>query len=100
MADFSPQISPKQQEVIALCMPSGTLPKFVCLSGPRLTGKSIGGLHAVCHRAWETNFGRWSIVTPTTSTGSDGGVWSNFLDFVLPQWINAGFGMELVTPPR
>ncbi len=81
------------------CQPEGALPKYVLTSGPRKSGKTLGCLHVICQRAWDTPYGAIAMLGPTTSFATDSGCW-NDLSKVMQLWIEADFGMKWIEEPR
>jgi len=61
--------------------------KFVLVSGPRFSGKTVGALHAVAEHAWLTNPGNISIITISQTVGMDSGIWQDLIKHTLPEWI-------------
>lgn len=85
---------------MASCIPMAGKPKYVLVSGPRLSSKTVGCMHAIVAHAWEVPDASISVITPTVSIGDDEGCWTLLTKEVLPEWINGGFGMEWITEPR
>lgn len=97
---WHPATSPKQDEIRWLCSPHNPdKKKFVCVSGPRKSSKTIGCLHAIAQHAWETNRGSIAMITPSITAGADAGPWHQLVNSVLPEWIEGDFGMEWVREP-
>lgn len=94
---WCPKIFEKQAELINACR-SG-LYRYILASGPRLSGKTLGGLHALADHAWNVDNANIAIVSVTQSAGFDSGVWTDLTELTLPEWINGGFGMEWIRPP-
>lgn len=92
---WRPSTSPKQDEIRWHCSPfNPDKKKFICISGPRRSSKTVGCLHAIAEHAWNTSNGLIAIITPSVTAGSDAGVWHQLVSQVLPQWIDGEFGME------
>lgn len=72
---------------------------FNLLSGPRLTGKTVGALDIITDHNYLTPNGNFAILTITQSAGFDSGVWTDLTEMTIPNWINGGFGMRWVKPP-
>lgn len=97
---WGPSISPKQQEFRWKVHPQNPdKKKFFCLSGPRRSSKTIAALHAIAEHCWEVDNANAVMVAPTMSTAADGGPWEILMTWILPEWIEAGFGMEWVREP-
>jgi hypothetical protein len=93
-----PLLSPKQAELLNICRKSGK--RFILASGPRLSGKTIACLHALCDHVWRTPAANVCIVTVTQSVGADSGIWTDLVNTILPQWIEEGqFGMRWIKRP-
>lgn len=61
--------------------------KFVLVSGPRFSGKSVANYHALAEHAWLTNPGNITIITVSQTVGMDSGVWQDITKHTLPEWI-------------
>lgn len=92
-----PNIFQKQADLINLCR-SG-LVKYILASGPRLSGKTLGVLHALADQAWNLKNANIVIVSVTQSAGYDSGVWTDLVETVLPEWIAGDFGMTWIKEP-
>lgn len=91
---WSPPVSPKQMRVLT------DKRLFKLLSGPRLSGKTYAGLHALCLHAWNTQNGSISMVSVTATDSADGGAWTKLHKDILPKWFAGGFGMKYVRRPK
>lgn len=100
MALWQPSVSPKQMKLIKLCHPRPGKVKFVLVSGPRLATKSIGCYHTVVDHAWNVRNASISVISPTVTTGHDGGCWWLLTERIIPEWIAGDFGLEWITTPR
>lgn len=94
---WCPPIFKRQADLIQMCR--SHLKRFVLATGPRLSGKSVGCLHAVMDHVWYTDPANVCIVTITQSAGYDSGIWTLLVETIIPQWVEAGFGMEWVKRP-
>ena len=89
-----------QDQIRWRCSPSNPdKKKFVCVSGPRKSSKTIGCLHAIVQHAWETDRGRVCIISPSITAASDAGPWDQLVNSIIPEWIAADFGLEWVREP-
>lgn len=61
--------------------------KFTLVSGPRFTGKSIANVHRVIRHLWETPGAYFGVFNKTIRTAKQGGIWLDFLNIVLPEWM-------------
>lgn len=95
--NWVPKIFSKQAELINLCRAHKK--RYILASGPRLSGKTLGVLHALADHAWNTANANIAIVSITQSAGYDSGVWTDLVETILPEWIAADFGFEWVRPP-
>lgn len=68
---------------------------LVC--GPRLSGKTWSVLHRIIRHLWETPGARIACFAKTLKNAKDGGVWDDLLKIALPEWLDAGIGMEFTT---
>jgi hypothetical protein len=92
-----PNLFPKQARLVSICK-SGKK-RFILASGPRLSGKSLGCLHAICDHAFYTDPANVALVTVTQSSGYDSGIWTDLTELVIPEWIEGDFGMDWVKRP-
>jgi hypothetical protein len=93
--DWAPSTSPKQDLLRWLVHPDNPDRKpYTCVSGPRMSSKTIGCLHAVVENAWLVNRARWSMLSPTVTNATDGGFWNDLTEVVIPKWIEADIGMK------
>lgn len=93
-SSWQPPISPKQFEILK-CKS-----RYLLVTGPRKASKTIGCLHDIPWRMWNTPHGRGMMLGRTTTDNLDGGAWQDLVTVILPQWFEADFGFELVTSPR
>lgn len=106
MADenyWVPTLSPKQQVVfnVGTIEDAGTkhpdAPTALLLSGERKTGKTIGLEHRLCRHLWETPAARVALIAKAIRVMTDGGIWPDLLDLIIPQWVDSGIGFEYTT---
>lgn len=57
------------------------------ISGPRKTGKSIAICHKICHHLWNTNGAVVGLFTTSYKVATDGGSWTDLINYAIPQWI-------------
>lgn len=94
-------VSPKQKRFIELChVGNPRKPKYVLISGPRFSTKTVAALHAMVDHAYNVNHANVSIVSPTITAGDDGGCWWLLTTYIIPQWIAGDFGVQWVNEPR
>lgn len=89
-----PDVFSKQAEVLNLCQQKTGRRKYILLSGPRWTGKTVAALNAVVDHAWNTKHAAISILCTSIQAGSDSGVWSLLIDKIIPLWIEGNFGLD------
>ncbi len=89
-----PRLTKKQAQIF------DNYSRFLLVSGPKRSGKTIGCAHRLLRHAWENNNARIAVFAKTTKLAKDGGVWADIVDLVLPEWLDSGLGMELVTAPK
>lgn len=110
---WAPSVSKKQLRLMQLCRagrvdyrPQGRSaeasgkPKFVLVSGPRFSTKSVGCFNAIVDHLYCVNKASFSMITPTTTAGADGGCWTVLTKDIIPQWIDGNFGLKWITKPR
>lgn len=88
-------IAPKQGEAMELCRNK----KFVLLSGPRYSAKTVGALVIVCDHAWNTPQADIAVTTVSQSVGIESGVWQQLVESILPKYMALGQGMRWVREP-
>lgn len=72
-------------------------PPSVLVDGPRKSSKTIGVCHRILRHLWETPGARVALIVKTTGSATDGGVWLDLVDIVMPQWLESNFGFEYTT---
>lgn len=92
---WRPETSPKQDELRRLCQQY----RFVAANGPRRSGKTCGCEHAFVEHGWNTVRGNDVIITISQTVGIDSGIWREFTENTIPEWIQGGFGMQWVRRP-
>lgn len=75
-------------------------PASVLVDGPRRSSKTIGVCHRILRHMWETPKARVALVVKTTGSATDGGVWLDLIDIVIPVWLEPNFGFEYTTFDR
>lgn len=93
--NWHPGTSPKQDYLRQICQQK----KFVLAAGPRFSTKTIGCLHAFVEHGWLTPRGNDVIITISQTVGIDSGIWKDFVEVIIPQWIEGNFGLEWVRKP-
>lgn len=83
-----PNLFPKQVEVF------NCYKKFLLISGPRYTGKSIAAIHRVIRHLYEVPSAYVGVFSKTLRTAKEGGVWLDFLNIVLPEWMGREIDIE------
>jgi hypothetical protein len=63
--------------------------RYLLVCGPRRSGKTLGVLQRVMRHLWETPGARVALVTKTNKVGKEGGVWSDLVEMVVPEWLNS-----------
>lgn len=86
-----PSLFPKQFEVF------NSSARYLLVSGPRKSGKTIAALHRVVRHLWTVDGARVALFAKTMKSAKDGGVWSDLVKIVLPEWFEADIGMEFTS---
>lgn len=73
--------------------------RFLLVSGPRRSSKTVGILHKMMLHAWRTPRAKICMVSVSQTTSTDGGAWDMLADEIAQQWIDGGFGMRWVKKP-
>ena len=71
--------------------------RYLLVSGSRKSGKTIAVLHRIMRHAWETPGARIAVFAKSIKLAKDGGVWLDLINYVIPQWIEGGIGMEITS---
>ena len=90
---WQPDLMPKQCEVM------NSRKKFLLVTGPVRSGKTVACAHRLLRHAWETQHARIAIFAKTIKSAYAGGVWSDLVETVLPEWLNAKMGMRITKGP-
>lgn len=97
------QLFPRQLEVFNAGIESHVsqdhpdCPTVLILDGPRKSSKTIAVCHRILRHMWETPKARVALFVKTTGSATDGGVWLDMVDIVIPIWLEANFGFEYTT---
>ena len=75
-------------------------PPAVLVDGPRRSSKTIGVCHRILRHLWETPAARVALIVKTVGSATDGGVWLDLVDIIIPQWLDSNFGFEYTTFDR
>lgn len=89
-----PDISPKQLQLMRIAREKNGQRKYMLVSGPRWSSKTIGGLHACVDHAWNTPNAVVCVLVPSITVGSDSGVWTLLTEQIIPEWIRGNFGLD------
>lgn len=85
-APWSPDLNPKQADILYHRKP------ITLVSGPRMTGKSMGICHAVCDHLWNVNGARFAIFVTSYKVATDGGSWTDLIEYAIPEWTGVQAG--------
>ena len=72
--------------------------RYVLVCGPRRSGKTLGVVQRVMRHLWETPGARVALITKTNKVGKEGGVWSDLIEMVVPEWIKSDMVGETGLP--
>lgn len=86
--DWSPSLNFTQQKIFDSNV------KNLFAYGERASGKSVGFLHKIVRHAYESFNGMVMIVVKVRSMATNGGVWTNLIYDILPQW-QRGLGLHV-----
>lgn len=89
---WEPDLYPRQKELLEACLPGDQ--NIVLANGPRQSSKTWGCYHAAIQHGWIIPNANFCVLTITQGAGTDSGPWEHLTQKWLPQWIEAGFGME------
>lgn len=68
--------------------------KYMLISGPRWSSKTILALHCCVDHAWNTPNAVVNVLVPSITVGSDSGVWTLLVEQIIPEWIEGDFGLD------
>lgn len=83
---WQPPLFPKQFEVF------NARERYLLVTGPRVSGKTIAVLHRIVRHAWEVNHARIAIFAKTIKSAKAAGPWAELTDSVIPVWQAANLG--------
>jgi phage terminase large subunit len=86
-----PNLIPKQMDVF------NDNHRFLLVSGPRKSGKTLGVLNKVVRHLWEVPGASVGIFAKTIKSATDFGVWQDLIRFVIPEWVDADIGFSYST---
>jgi PBSX family phage terminase large subunit len=73
--------------------------RYLLVSGPRRSGKTIGVLHKLVRHAYDVRDARIIMLAKNIKLAKEGGPWDDLIGTVLPEWEAAGI-LQVVTPPK
>lgn len=79
-----PPLAPKQLEVF------NCFDRYVLCAGGRRNGKSIAVGHKAARHLWEIPGARVGLVAKTIRSAKEGGAWTDMIEIIMPQWLDAG----------
>lgn len=85
------RLFPKQLEVF------NARNRILLVSGSRLSGKTIACINRIVRHLWETPMASVGFYAKSIKLAKDSGPWQQLVEQVVPDWINAGIGMEYTT---
>lgn len=85
-AGWRPDLNPKQFDILYNRKP------ITLVSGPRMTGKSMGICHAICDHMWGVNGARVGIFVTSYKVATDGGAWTDLIDYAMKEWMGESQG--------
>lgn len=74
--------------------------RYLLVDGPRKSGKTLGVLHKVCRHLYECPGAIYAIIAKTSKQAKAAGTWRDMVDFIIPQWIDAGIGFNYALTER
>lgn len=92
-AFWLPNLSPKQFDIL------NNYCRYLLISGPRRSGKTIGVLHKLLRHAYDVKGARVIIIAKNIKLAKEGGPWDDLLNIVIPEWVRNNI-LTLVTPPK
>ncbi len=93
---WQPNLAPKQIEIFNIAPPA----KYVLVSGPVKSCKTIGCINRLLRHAFETPQARIGIFVKTIKSAHAGGVFTDLVETVLPEWVDARIGMKITRGPK
>lgn len=74
--------------------------RFLLLTGPRKSGKTIVAVHKILRHCFDNDGARVAMFCKTTKNAKAGGVWLDLTQIALPEWVNANIGMRVIEEPK
>lgn len=68
---------------------------YLLVEGPRESGKTVACLHRLMRHAWETPQARIAMFARTRKSADQGGVFTDLVQTIVPEWVNANIGLEI-----
>ena len=91
---WTPPISEKQMGLLK------DRRRYILVTGPRLSTKTVGCLHKLAHHAWEVDRAAITMVPKSVTSVKDEGTWTLLTEHILPAWFAGGFGMHYTQKPK
>lgn len=88
-----PRLSAKQRAIF------NSFARYLLVSGPRRSGKTIGVLHKLVRHAFDVKGARVIMLAKNIKLAKEGGPWDDLINTVLPEWVASGI-LEVTTPPK
>lgn len=63
--------------------------RCLLVSGPKWSGKTWSVEHKIIRHLWETKNGRFAVFTKTIKNATQGGIWQDLTEVILPEWFDA-----------
>lgn len=91
-----PNLSPKQLDIF-----NAFNVRYLLVSGPRRSGKTLGCAHKIARHCFDTPKGkcRVAIFAKLLKQAQEGGVWTDLTEIVIPEWQAQGF-LKYLRPPK
>jgi hypothetical protein len=88
-----PNLTAKQREIF------DCFSRYLLVSGPRRSGKTLGVLHKLVRHAFDVKNARVIMIAKNIKLAKEGGPWDDLINVILPEWEAAGI-LKVVTPPK
>lgn len=74
--------------------------RFLLVTGPVLSSKTVGILHKILRHAYDVPGARVGVFAKTVKTGKSAGPWQELTDRIIPIWKQAPIGFKVLQNPK
>lgn len=85
---WQPSMAPKQVDIFNCDW------RYLLVSGPRLSGKSVGCMHRIIRHMWETDGAAVAVFSRTIKAATTMGSYHLMINRLIPEWLDADLVSE------